>query len=276
MNSWCHFTYIVNRSIITSQNEERSSCVITVDGNNILVLHKEKWRQQEVSASHEEIGFLSNVTWTNAENESALSSTLPASVWWQRSTLPLCPCGWWQWADFLRRTKPPPAHSDWTRLRIRTNRASQINSDFQNQLYYMKWNPTNFTAVAIRTDSPQYDFCARCHSNHLIVVPQRAAHDLGIKSHPVNHPVQPRAGEDLLPSSRLFNPEHEWCHILTHPVCASESLLLVTCSKRNPTCNRPQTGHTPQQSSYDDHIWFGPCLDQRPDLNNRAHDLRNH
>lgn len=65
---------------------------------------------------------------------------------------------------------------------------------------------TDLIAVAVWTDGPQDDVGARGHGHHLVVVAQRASHHLGVERHSVDHPVEARGGEDLLPAGRLFHP----------------------------------------------------------------------
>ena len=66
---------------------------------------------------------------------------------------------------------------------------------------------TNLVSVAVGADGPQDDLRPRGDSHHLVVVSQRARHHLGVERDSVDHPIQTRRREDLLPPGRLLHPD---------------------------------------------------------------------
>lgn len=65
---------------------------------------------------------------------------------------------------------------------------------------------TDFVSIAVWTDGPEDDLGHRGDGHHFVVVSQGAAHHSGVERHSVDHPVEARRGEDLLPARRLLHP----------------------------------------------------------------------
>lgn len=66
---------------------------------------------------------------------------------------------------------------------------------------------TDLISVAVRADGPEDDLCYRGNSHHFVIVSQRAAHHLGVERDSVDHPIQTRRGENLLPPGGFLHPD---------------------------------------------------------------------
>lgn len=83
----------------------------------------------------------------------------------------------------------------WTHSAFRWNTSAHIE------------NRTNFISIAVGTNGPQDDLSHWGNGHHLVIVSQWAGHHLGIERNSVDHPVQTRRSEDLLPPGGLLHPD---------------------------------------------------------------------
>lgn len=132
-------------------------------------------------------------------------------------------------------------------------------------------NCTDFVPVAVGTNGPEDDLRHRGDGHHLVVVSKRPAQHLGVEGDSVDHVVEARRGEDLLPAVGFLHPDdrknnlHFLVPSANRPIRAPQESL---------TCSRRQTERTPPRSSCDGRRWSGPCRDRTILLqNHRVSDI---